>query len=201
MDFFLLCFSVHMYDRSSFLLAASGCQTRRRQDVCKGGECGVTGKQKRFVEEYLIDLNATQAAIRAGYSPDTAYEIGRQNLKKLDISRAISKRIAEQSKRTGITQDRVLQELAKVAFVNITDVVDKDGRIRADAKPDDTAAIEYIHTKMSDSVQGQSVEREVKTASKLKALELLGKHLGMFNDKLHLSIETPTFDGEDDLKE
>lgn len=190
-----------MYDRSSFLLAASGCQTRRRQDVCKGGECGVTEKQKRFVEEYLIDLNATQAAIRAGYTPGSANGQGARLLANASISRAISKRIAEQSKRTGITQDRVLQELAKVAFANITDVVDEDGRIRDDAKPDDTAAIEYIHAKMSDSVQGQSVEREVKMASKLKALELLGKHLGMFNDKLNLSIETPTFDGEDDLQE
>ena len=70
----------------------------------------MTKKQKLFVEEYLIDLNATQAAIRAGYSPDTAGSIGGENLKKPEISAAIAKAMAERSKRTGINQDRILQE-------------------------------------------------------------------------------------------
>ena len=76
----------------------------------------MTKKQKRFVEEYLIDLNATQAAIRAGYSPATAKEIGCENLTKPNISEAIAKAMAERSRRTGVNQDRVLQELAKIAF-------------------------------------------------------------------------------------
>lgn len=71
----------------------------------------MTKKQKRFVEEYLIDLNATQAAIRAGYSPATAKEIGCENLTKPNISEAIAKAMAERSRRTGVNQDRVLQEL------------------------------------------------------------------------------------------
>ena len=79
----------------------------------------LTEKQKRFVEEYLIDLNATQAAIRAGYSPKTANEQGTQNLAKLSIQDAVAKAMAERSRRTGINQDRVLQELAKLAFVKI----------------------------------------------------------------------------------
>ena len=74
----------------------------------------MTKKQKRFVEEYLIDLNATQAAIRAGYSPTTAKEIGCENLTKPNISEAIAKAMAERSRRTGVNQDRVLQELAKI---------------------------------------------------------------------------------------
>ncbi|MFQ9772226.1 MAG: terminase small subunit [Oscillospiraceae bacterium] len=86
----------------------------------------MTKKQKRFVQEYLIDLNATQAAIRAGYSPDTAGSIGNENLKKPEIKAAIDKAEAERSKRTGINQDRVLQEIAKLAFLNPTDVVDMD---------------------------------------------------------------------------
>ena len=80
----------------------------------------MTKKQKRFVEEYLIDLNATQAAIRAGYSPATAKEIGCENLTKPNISEAIAKAMAERSRRTGVNQDRVLQELAKIAFAKIT---------------------------------------------------------------------------------
>lgn len=76
----------------------------------------LTPKQARFVEEYLIDLNATQAAIRAGYSKKTAGQIGDQNLKKLHISKSIQEAQAKRSERTEITQDRVLQELARIAF-------------------------------------------------------------------------------------
>ena len=76
----------------------------------------LTKKQKLFVEEYLIDLNATQAAIRAGYSPDTAQQMGSENLSKPVIKNAIDKAIADRSRRTGINQDRVIQEIAKNGF-------------------------------------------------------------------------------------
>ena len=81
----------------------------------------LTAKQQRFVEEYLIDLNATQAAIRAGYSEKTAYSIGEENLRKPEISFEIQKAMDRRSKRTEITADRVLQEYAKIGFSNITD--------------------------------------------------------------------------------
>ena len=97
----------------------------------------LNSKQQRFVEEYLIDLNATQAAIRAGYSPKTANVIGSENLAKPEISNAISRAMAERSRRTGISQDRVVQELAKIAFVNITDICDPAGRIKDTAKEED----------------------------------------------------------------
>lgn len=84
----------------------------------------LTKKQKLFVEEYLIDLNATQAAIRAGYSSDTAKEIGCENLTKPNIRNAIDKALAERSRRTGINQDRVLMELARIALLNPANVVD-----------------------------------------------------------------------------
>lgn len=83
----------------------------------------LTNKQKRFVEEYLIDLNATQAAIRAGYSVNSARDVGCENLTKPNISEAISKAMAERSKRTGINQDRVVRELAKIGFVNMFQVM------------------------------------------------------------------------------
>lgn len=162
----------------------------------------LTEKQQRFVEEYLIDLNATQAAIRAGYSVKTANEQGSQNLAKLSIQQAIAKQMAERSKRTGINQDRVVLELAKIALVKMTDIVDSQGRIKSDASPDDLACIESVKYKESESDTGSSVEREVKIASKLKALELLGKHLGMWNDKLDVNITQPiVITGEDALED
>lgn len=145
----------------------------------------VTKKQKRFVEEYLIDLNATQAAIRAGYSPDTAGSIGNENLKKPEIRTHIGKAMAERSKRTGVNADRVVEELAKIAFVNANEVIDPDtATIRKDALPEDTAAIQSVKVKTFGE---DGLEREIKMADKIKALELLGRHLGMFKDKVEVS--------------
>lgn len=148
----------------------------------------MTKKQKRFVEEYLIDLNATQAAIRAGYSPDTAQQMGSENLSKPVIRNAVDKAIAERSRRTGINQDRVIRELAKVAFLNPVDVIDMDGAtILGEANRDDTACIASVRVKIIPTDDGAITEREVKTYDKLKALELLGKHLGMFTDNVRLT--------------
>ncbi len=145
----------------------------------------MTKKQKRFIEEYLIDLNATQAAIRAGYSPDTAKSIGSENLTKPDIKAQIAKAMAERSRRTGVNADRVVMELAKIAFVNANDVIDTEtATLRPDALPEDTAAIQSVKVKTFGE---DGLEREIKMADKLKALELLGKHLGMFRDKLEVS--------------
>ena len=159
----------------------------------------MTKKQKRFVEEYLIDLNATQAAIRAGYSPHTAKDIGCENLAKPNIAAAISQAMAERSSRTGINQDRVLQELARIGFAKITDVVDPEtAEIRTDASDDDLACIQSIKIKPNEF----GTEREVKLYDKKAALVDLGKHLGLFKDKVELSGDMDlniTIDyGEDD---
>ena len=163
----------------------------------------LTEKQQRFVDEYLIDLNATQAAIRAGYSVESARDIGCENLTKPNIQQAIAEKMAERSKRTGVNQDRVVLELAKIAFVNISDVVDTDtGEILPNASQDDLACIESVKFKQSDNQYGGSIEREVKVASKLKALEMLGKHLGMWNDKVDVNVAIPVvISGEDDLED
>lgn len=140
-------------------------------------------KRERFVEEYLIDLNATQAAIRAGYSPKTAYSIGHELMKIPEVRARIDKAMAERSKRTGINADRVLRELGKIAFVNATDVIDmSDATVKNDAERDDTAAIASVKVKVIPGENGDGVEREIRLADKLKALELCGKHLGMFRD-------------------
>ena len=150
----------------------------------------MTKKQKRFCEEYLIDLNATQAAIRAGYSPDTAGAIGAENLTKPEIQRAVAKAMAERSRRTCVNAERVVLELAKVAFVNVGNVIDAtDATLKTDADPEDLAAIQSIKVKdMGD----MGIEREIRMADKLKALELLGRHLGMFNDKIRLDAKLNT---------
>lgn len=81
----------------------------------------LTDKQKRFVDEYLVDLNATAAAKRAGYSEKTAYSMGQRLLKKVEIQAAIQKRQAKLRGKLEITQERVLEELAAIAFANGTD--------------------------------------------------------------------------------
>lgn len=163
----------------------------------------MTKKQKLFVDEYLIDLNATQAAIRAGYSAKTAQEQASRLLSNVMVQESIAKAMAERSKRTGISQDRVIQELARIAFVNPQNVIDsEDASVREDATEDDLACIQSVKVKMMSGEKGSSVEREVRLNDKMKALELLGKHLGMFKDKLELEADMDlniTIDyGEDD---
>lgn len=150
----------------------------------------LTAKQNRFVEEYLIDLNAAQAAIRAGYragNNQRASEIGSELLQKTPVSEAVARAMAERSKRTGISQDRVLTELAKIGFANITDVIDpKTAKIKEDASEDDLSCIQSIKIKPSE----WGTEREVKLYDKRAALVDIGKHLGIFTDKMALTVET-----------
>lgn len=161
----------------------------------------LTDKQRRFVDEYLVDLNATQAAIRAGYSQKTAGQIGEQNLKKLEIAQAIQEAQAARSKRTNITQDMVLRELAKIGFSDIRKVVrwgrtelrvadaEEDGAtevhhglalIGADEIDDDTAA---AISEISEGREGL----KVKFHDKKGALVDIGRHLGMFKDRIEHS--------------
>lgn len=148
----------------------------------------LTDKQRSFVDEYLIDLNATQAAIRAGYKAGNAQrasEIGSELLQKTPVSDAIARAMAERSRRTGVNADRVVAELAKIAFVNAEDVIDAEtATIKTNAAREDTAAIQSVKVKTFGE---DGLEREIKMADKIKALELLGKHLGMFKDKVELS--------------
>ena len=150
-------------------------------------------KQQRFVEEYMIDLNATQAAIRAGYSVKNAASIGAQLLKKTQVQRAIARAKAERSRRTGITSDRVLQELARIAFVNAADLIDPEtAQVLPDASPDDLKVIsgvkvKYVpHKELNDDGEimiVDAIEREVKMCDKVRALDMLCKHLGLYDAK------------------
>ena len=148
----------------------------------------LTNKQKKFVEEYLIDLNGKQAAIRAGYSPDTADKQASRMLTYGKVALCVSKAMAERSKRTGITQDRVLRELARLGFVNVPDVVNMDdATIKSGSEVDDTSAIASVKVKTTHTKdETEIVEREIKFHDKVKSLELLGKHLAMFTENLNI---------------
>lgn len=164
--------------------------SKKITDKQKAGDvmAKLTDKQKRFVDEYLIDLNATQAAIRAGYSAKTANEQGARLLVNVSVQQAVAEQMAERSKRTGINQDRIILELAKIALLKGSDAINtEDASVKADASPDDLACIQSIKVKTTSTDKGTSTEREVRFGDKIKALELLGKHLGMFKDKIELS--------------
>lgn len=163
----------------------------------------MTAKQKRFVDEYLIDLNATQAAIRAGYSPDSAQQIGTENLSKPVIRACIDKAMAERSKRTGVSADRVVLELAKIAFLQADTLIDtRDATVRSSASEEDRACIASVKVKRSVGENVDTEEREIRFYDKLKALELLGKHLGMFADKVNITGALPVvISGGEDLED
>jgi len=147
-------------------------------------------KQYLFVQEYLIDLNASQAAIRAGYSVKNAEFQAHCLLKNPKVKHAIKLAMYEREQRTKVTQDRVIQELAKIAFINPTDVVNShDASLCDGAVREDTAAISSIRVKRIPTKEGFGVEREIKLHDKIRALELLGKHLGLFNDKLNITAD------------
>ena len=163
----------------------------------------LTDKQQRFCEEYLIDLNATQAAIRAGYKRSEYTDTNANKiLENTRVAEEIEKRMAERSRRTGINQDRVILELARIAFVNPQNVIDPDdASVRADATEDDLACIQSVKVKTMDSEKGSSTEREVRLADKMRALELLGKHLGMFKDNIKLDVTPVVIGGDDGLED
>ncbi|NNU96187.1 terminase small subunit [Anoxybacillus sp. EFIL] len=144
----------------------------------------LTEKQKRFADEYLIDLNATQAAIRAGYSPRSAAEQASRLLKNAKVRAYIDERMAELSRRTGVNQERILRELARIAFVNAPELINmEDATIREDATIDDMAAIASVRVKVIPTENGQGIEREIRLADKIRALDLLGKRFAMWTER------------------
>lgn len=150
----------------------------------------MTPKQTLFVQEYLVDANATQAAIRAGYSARTASSLGERLLRNVDVSAAIEKAMLERAARTGVTADRVVQELANLAFFDPADIYTPDGSLKPihDIPPAARSAIAGLDvTELRDS-DGQPVGRAVKLrlTDRLGALDKLMRHLGQYQDRVTL---------------
>ena len=149
-------------------------------------------KQKRFCEEYVIDLNATQSAIRAGYSEKTAGSIGNNLLKKVEIQNEINDINNKRSAKTGITSERVLTELGKIAFSDLKEYLsfDENGVQFKDSEEVDGTLISEVSSQETVTRRGSGDSKEetirvnlkMKLHDKMKALELLGKHLNIFNE-------------------
>lgn len=148
----------------------------------------LTEKQARFVEEYLVDLDATKAAKRAGYSEKTAYSIGFENLKKPEIQEAIQTAMDARSSRTGITQDMVLRELAAIGFSRATDYAQIKGGC---VVLTDTETLTDDQKRALASIEEGKFGVKVRLHDKVRALEKLGEHLGMFTGKGAEQPETP----------
>lgn len=141
----------------------------------------LTPKQAQFVAEYLIDLNATQAAIRAGYSMKTADSIGLQLLRKTQVASAIEKAQKDRARRVEITQDSVLKEIARIAFVDPSEIFRiRSGRLVIADTEEMSEDVRRALASVTETTTKDGRNIRVQLASKLDALQLLGKHLGMF---------------------
>lgn len=146
----------------------------------------LTDKQSMFAKEYLIDLNATQAAIRAGYSPKSAMEQGYQLLQKTSVQEEIQIQMNNRANRTEITADKVLKELAKLGFSDMRDFAKWDSssvKLHSSDDIEDTACVSEVS--QSETQFGTNIK--IKFHDKKGALELLGKHLGIFVEKVELN--------------
>jgi phage terminase small subunit len=147
----------------------------------------LTAKQEEFCQQYLVDLNGTQAAIRAGYSKDTATVIACENLTKPNIQQRISELMAIRSERTHVSQDRVVKELARLGFADMRDYAEWD---RSNVKLKDSSLLDADQAACIESI-GQTVSQHggsisFKLHSKPKALELLASHLGMIKSNVRV---------------
>lgn len=171
----------------------------------------LTPKQQRFADEYIVDLNGKQAAIRAGYSEKTAEAQASRLLSNAKVQHYIQKRKQDRVERTEITQDMVLYELASIAFSNAADyakVVEKEATIQTDdgeeiqlydkdGNPVMYRTVEPVLTSELTEKQKRALSVikkgrdgfEIKPYDKLRALELLGKHIGMFQDRVEVTGE------------
>lgn len=148
--------------------------------VRKGGEDAMTNKQKRFADEYLIDCNATQAAIRAGYSEKTARQIGQENLSKPDIKKYIDEQLEKMQSDSVASAEEVMQYLTSVV------------------RGQSTSSVLSL---CGDGCQ-EVIEKAPDEKERLKAAELLGKRYGLFTDKVNLEGAVPVIiSGEDQLED
>lgn len=159
-----------------------------------GQHSNLTPKQQRFCLEYLVDLNATQAAIRAGYSEETANKQGPRMLVNAGIQEEIQRLGQKREKRTEITADLVLFELLRIARADISEAFDENGNLKPikDIPEDVRRAISGVDVFEEFAGRGEDREsigqtKKLRFWDKTRALEMLGRHLRLFADKLELT--------------
>lgn len=166
----------------------------------------LTAKQERFVGEYLLDLNATQAAIRAGYSEKTAKSQGQRLLTNVDVARALSEAQAKRAERTEIDADWVLRRLGEEATADLADILDEAGAVRPVAEwpliwRQGLVAGLDVHEEL---VEGQKVGQtvKVKLSDRIKRIELIGKHVNVqaFREQVHNTGEINLTVSQDDAE-
>ncbi len=143
----------------------------------------LTDKQERFVQEYLIDLNATQAAIRAGYSPRTAKQIGQENLSKPYLRAAIDAQLQKIEDEKIATVAEVLKYLTSVL------------------RGEQTEEVIVVEGEGDGCSSARTLDKDISAKDRLKAAELLGKRFGLFADKLDVSGSMVVFKGDDGLED
>ena len=144
----------------------------------------MTKKQQRFCDEYLVDCNATQAAIRAGYSEKTAYSIGVENLKKPELKNYIEQRLQDMQDKTVASAEEVIQYLTSVL------------------RGQSSAEIVVVEGTGDGCSEARTVQKAPDEKERLKAAELLGKRYGIFTDKMSLDDAIPVIiSGEENLPE
>ncbi|WP_339451564.1 terminase small subunit [Pseudomonas sp. JAI120] len=152
----------------------------------------LTQKQRLFVDEYLIDLNATQAAIRAGYSKKTAGQIGDENLKKPQIAESIKEAMDSRNKRVQINADYVLNRLVEIDQLDVLDILDNAGNFKPIMEWPKTWRQTLSGVDLQEIMLGdvETVIRKIKWPDKLRNLELLGKHVAVsaFREQVEVNV-------------
>ena len=160
----------------------------------KKSKANLTDKQRRFAEEYPVDLNPCAAALRAGYNSG---EVGWHLMcepRFAHVQKAVKRELDKRSKRTAITADRVLEELACIAFLNPKELTNEDGSLRDVREMDDNTARAIASFEHIYASANAAEKRKLTTNPKLGALELIGKHLTMWTDRVeHTAPEGFTF--------
>jgi len=162
----------------------------------------LTDKQEMFCREYLIDLNATQAAIRAGYSDNTARKIGSENLTKPDIAQRIIDLKSERNERVEVNADYVLRRLVEIDEMDVLDILKDDGGLKMVHEwpkvwRTTLSGLDILTTVTNfDETTMENILKKIKWPDKVKNLELLGKHISVMAFKEQASHEHTGKNGE-----
>lgn len=154
----------------------------------------MTPKQQRFIAEYLVDLNATQAAIRAGYSPKTANEQAARLLANASVAAEVAKRTQAQLVKAELTADRVLEEMRRLAFSDVRNLFDAQGNLKPlqQLSAEDAACIAGLEVVIKNAKAGDGVTdtvHKIKIWDKTRTLEMLGKHFALLVERVHHTAE------------